>query len=391
MPSTIINGVYFDGQSAKAQTVVIELYANLLRFGNEAIFPALEEQEVLIEALEDIDFSSAHKIQLKFGDFPPQTLVIEDPIAVDTFKHYYPQFLERSIYNQVLKGNIVKVLGFSMVLLVGIVFLYMNVIAPVIASTAVKLMPKAAEIKLGEKMTEPLFASLDIDSAKSAELNLFFKKVGFESEYPIELYVCEDDVVNAFAIPGGKIVVYQGILDAFQSWEELAAVLGHELAHVEKRHSLKQMSRKLSTYLVFSIMTSDASGVTAVFLENAFTLKDMSNSRSMETEADEMGFQYLTEHSVNPQGMVDLFKALQAEQPDLGENIEKLTKIMSTHPLTEDRIANAEALIANLPAKNYQERPELAAIFEGLQSKKDKKGEDEEVEIDAIETEKETN
>jgi len=365
MPSTIINGVYFDGQSAKAQTVVIELYANLLRFGNEAIFPALEEQEVLIEALEDIDFSSAHKIQLKFGDFPPQTLVIEDPIAVDTFKHYYPQFLERSIYNQVLKGNIVKVLGFSMVLLVGIVFLYMNVIAPVIASTAVKLMPKAAEIKLGEKMTEPLFASLDIDSAKSAELNLFFKKVGFESEYPIELYVCEDDVVNAFDIPGGKIVIYQGILDAFQSWEELAAVLGHELAHVEKRHSLKQMSRKLSTYLVFSIMTSDASGVTAVFLENAFTLKD--------------------------QGMVDLFKALQAEQPDLGENIEKLTKIMSTHPLTEDRIANAEALIANLPAKNYEERPELAAIFEGLQSKKDKKGEDEEVEIDAIETEKETN
>ncbi len=370
MPATIINGVYFDGQTAKPQTVVIELFANLIRFGNETVFPALEEQEVMIEALEDIDFSSAHKIQLKFGDFPSQTLVIEDPIAVDTFKHYYPQFSDTSIYNQVLKGNIAKVLGFSVTLLVGIVFLYMNVVAPVIATAAVNLTPKAAEIKLGEKMSEPLFAAMDIDSAKSAQLNEFFEKTGFQSEYPIELYVCEDDVVNAFAIPGGKIVVYQGILDAFQSWEELAAVLGHELAHVEKQHSLKQMSRNLSTYLVFSIMTSDASGVTAVFLENAFTLQDMSNSRGMETEADEMGFQYLEKLSINPQGMVDLFKALQIEHFDLGENVEKLTKMMSTHPLTEDRIQHAEALIAALPEKEYEERPELAVIFANLQSKK---------------------
>lgn len=371
MPSTIINGIYFDGQSAKPQPVVIELFANLIRFGNETVFPALEEQEVMIEALEDIDFSSAHKIQLKFGDFPPQTLVIEAPTSVDTFKHYYPQFSEASIYNQILKGNIAKVLGFSVTLLVGIVFLYMNVIAPVIATAAVNLVPKAAEIKLGEKMSEPLFAALDIDSAKSAQLNDFFEKTGFQSDYPIELYVCEDDVVNAFAIPGGKIVIYQGILDAFQSWEELAAVLGHELAHVEKQHSLKQMSRNLSTYLVFSIMTSDASGVTAVFLENAFTLQDMSNSRGMESEADEMGFQYLKDLSVNPQGMVDLFKALQSEQLDLGENIEKLTKMMSTHPLTEERIQHAEELIAALPEKKYEERPELAAIFASLQSKKE--------------------
>ena len=383
MPSTIINGVYFDGQSAKPQPVVIELFANLIRFGNETVFPALEEQEVMIEALEDIDFSSAHKIQLKFGDFPPQTLVIEAPTSVDAFKHYYPQFSEASIYNQILKGNIAKVLGFSVVLLVGIVFLYMNVIAPVIATAAVNLVPKAAEIKLGEKMSEPLFATLDIDSAKSAQLNDFFEKTGFKSEYPVELYVCEDDVVNALAIPGGKIVIYQGILDAFQSWEELAAVLGHELAHVEKQHSLKQMSRNLSTYLVFSIMTSDASGVTAVFLENAFTLQDMSNSRGMETEADEMGFQYLEELSVNPQGMVDLFKALQSEQIDLGENVEKLTKMMSTHPLTEDRIQHAEDLIAALPEKGYEKRPELAAIFANLQSKKEEVESETEIETES--------
>ena len=116
-------------------------------------------------------------------------------------------------------------------------------------------------------------------------------------------------------------------------------------------------------------MTSDASGVTAVFLENAFTLQDMSNSRNMETEADELGFQYLKDLSINPEGMVDLFKALQAESPELGENVDKLMKIMSTHPLTQDRIDHAEEMIAALPNIDYEERPELAEIFASLQSK----------------------
>ena len=368
MASSIIKGIYFDGQSARPQPVVIELFSDVIRFGNETVFPALEEQEVVIDALEDIDFSAAHKIQLKFGEFPHQMLVIEETSAVDAFNHYYPQFHETSIYAQVLKGNIAKVLGFSIVLLVGITFLYMNVIAPVIAATAVNLVPKSAEIVLGEKMSEPLFATLAIDSAKSEQLNLFFEKIGFKSDYPIELYVSEEKTVNAFAVPGGKIVIYQGILDAFDSWEELAAVLGHELAHVEKRHSLKQMSRNLSTYLVFSIITSDASGVTTVFLENAFMLEDMSNSRNMETEADEIGFQYLIEQEINPKGMVDLFETLQAENPDLGEHIEKLTKMMSTHPLTEDRIQRANELIDGLSKTDYPERPVLAAIFKDLQS-----------------------
>ena len=84
---------------------------------------------------------------------------------------------------------------------------------------------------------------------------------------------------------------------------------------------------------------------------------------------EKSSFQYLKDLSVNPQGMVDLFKALQAVSPDLGENADKLMKIMSTHPLTQDRINLAEEMIASLPNKEYEERPELARIFASLQSK----------------------
>lgn len=72
--------------------------------------------------------------------------------------------------------------------------------------------------------------------------------------------------------------------------------------------------------------------------------------------------------------MVDLFETLQAESPDLGEHIEKLTKMMSTHPLTEDRIQRANDLIDGLSKTDYPERPALAAIFKNLQSPNKKVG-----------------
>jgi len=215
-------------------------------------------------------------------------------------------------------------------------------------------------------MTEPLFATLEINEAKSETLTNFFNKAGFTSDYPLELYVADDPVVNAFAVPGGKIVIYQGILDVFDTWEQLAAVLAHELAHVEKRHSLKQMSRSLSTYLAFSILTSDASGVSAVIVDNAFMVKDMSNSRSMETEADMVGFDYLQDLKIDPNGMVKLFGALKRQEGELSGNMGKALKILSTHPLTDDRISYLQNRIDELPSLDFRERPDLEKYFEEL-------------------------
>lgn len=361
---TNIQGVFFDGESSKPHSVSVDLKERSIYFdtvGDDSI-----AKEIAINDIEDIGFSSSGNLQLKFGDFPFQTLMIEDAEDIAEFKAAYPNAFSPSIYTQVLQGNVFKVVTYSFVVLVGVVAFYMFFVAPFIAEKAVILVPKSAEIILGEKMTEPLFATLDIDTAKSKILTDFFNEVGFQSEYPLELYVVDDPIVNAFAVPGGKIVVYQGILDLFDSWEQLAAVLSHELAHVEMRHSLKQMSRSLSTYLVFSIMTNDASGVSAVIVENAFMIKDLSNSRSMETEADMIGFEYLEKLSINPVGMVGLFEALQEEEGAIGESVQKALKILSTHPLTDDRINYLQNRIAELPSKEYIERPILQRYFEQL-------------------------
>ena len=361
-----IKGIFFDGQSSKPHLVEIDLSHDYIYFeveGNESI-----SRKIDLGDIENIDFSSSGNLQLKFGDFPYQTLMIENPENIAEFKEAYPSVFPPSIYAQVLQGNVFKVVAYSSIMLIGVVSIYMFVVAPFIAEKAVVLVPKSAEIILGEKMTEPLFATLDIDTAKSKILTDFFTEAGFQSEYPIKLYVADESTVNAFAVPGGKIVIYQGILDVFDSWEQLAAVLSHELAHVEKRHSLKQMSRSLSTYLVFSILTSDASGISAVLIENAFMVKDLSNSRSMETEADMAGFKYLQDLSINPTGMIGLFEALQKEEAMVGENVQKVLKVMSTHPLTDDRIEYLQSRIDELPIQEYKERPILKKYFNQLRS-----------------------
>ena len=363
--NSTIQGVYFDGQSSKPHIISVTLRYDSIYF--EINQDVLVSREIEIRDIENIDFSSTGFLQLKFGEFPFETLMIEKPNDITRFKSAYPSAISPSIYSRILGGNAFKVVGYSAIVLIGVLSLYMFVVAPFIAEKAVVLVPKSAEIVLGEKMVEPLFATLDIDTAKSEILTNFFNEAGFQSEYPLELYVSKGSIVNAFAVPGGKIVIYQGILDVFDSWEQLAAVLAHELAHVEQRHSLKQMSRSLSTYLVFSILTSDASGISAVIIENAFMVKDLSNSRNMESEADEFGFKYLKDLSINPNGMVRLFEALQAEEKELlGENIQKALKILSTHPLTDDRINVLQDKINDLQVNEYLPRPSLENYFNQL-------------------------
>ena len=192
-----------------------------------------------------------------------------------------------------------------------------------------------------------------------------FHEVGFDSQYPIELFIVDEPVINAFAIPGGKIVIYQGLLDIFDSWEQLAAVLAHELAHVELRHSMKQISRTLSTYLVFSIMTSDVNGISSVLVDNAIMVKDLSNSRSMEKEADIQGLAYLHELNVNPEGMINLLESLN-EESELGDGLNKVLKILSTHPLNIDRITYLESQIDQLPLTEFVQNENLTHYFDSL-------------------------
>jgi predicted Zn-dependent protease len=153
-------------------------------------------------------------------------------------------------------------------------------------------------------------------------------------------------MTNAFALPGGGIVVYDAILNNMNSSEQLAALLAHEYAHVELKHATRNLFRTLSGYLFLSVIFGDMSGVGGVLIENAHQLRNLGYSRELETEADNQGLKVLKQNNINYMGMVDLFELLKKES-----NAVQVNELISTHPDLDNRIKNVQDYASQHPYK----------------------------------------
>ena len=162
--------------------------------------------------------------------------------------------------------------------------------------------------------------------------------------------VVDSDTPNAFAIPGGFIFVNRGILDRAASASELAGVLAHEIGHVVERHGLEQMSKARNTNtivaLVYLLLGRAPGGAEQVALQVAGSAWMAKHSREAEREADRVGVVYLARAGLDPRGMPQFFQRLLDEERT---NPNELLAWFSTHPVTEDRIAETDAMIAQLP------------------------------------------
>ena len=164
--------------------------------------------------------------------------------------------------------------------------------------------------------------------------------------------ILNQDIVNAFAFPGGYIYLTKGIYKAMKT-RELAFVLGHEITHVEKRHSVKEMERALMTQLGGGILVgllggdhsqrrklSTLVGMTDFVMGNRY-------SQSQEKEADEGGMILMTRAGFDPQYAVEALQVL--KQNDKGqEDSQFVNSLLSSHPLTSDRIEGAQGRVEGL-------------------------------------------
>ncbi|MEY4546729.1 MAG: hypothetical protein RL685_2924 [Pseudomonadota bacterium] len=143
-----------------------------------------------------------------------------------------------------------------------------------------------------------------------------------DSPFEYRFLVLKDPVVNAFALPGGYVVVNLGLLQAAQSGEEVAAVLAHEISHVQLRHGSRRLLRTLGGSLVLSwLLGSSDPGVLIGALRE---LESKRHDRGEEADADTEGLALLASAGISPQGMASFFERLaqQASPPAL----------LSTHP-----------------------------------------------------------
>jgi predicted Zn-dependent protease len=141
-----------------------------------------------------------------------------------------------------------------------------------------------------------------------------------------------------------------------ENYDELAGLIGHEVTHVNQRHSMKMLSRNVSGYLFVSAVLSDVNGIMATIGDNINSLNSLSYSRSFEQQADEEGLDLMLQNNINPKGMTNLFKRLQSEN-----NID-IPQFLSSHPVTENRIDYIQNLIKEKKFKTI-ENPILKGYF----------------------------
>ncbi len=159
--------------------------------------------------------------------------------------------------------------------------------------------------------------------------------------------VLNSSVPNAFALPGGFIVLNRGLLVHLKSEAEMAAVLGHETGHVTAKHSLAGYQRAMAANLLLAGVSVAAggragvmqlSGVTTSLIENGF-------SRDQEREADWLGIDYMVKAGYNPEGAIRLQEYFYT-QLEGGKNPMFVEGLFRTHPFSRERLDNARALIA---------------------------------------------
>jgi predicted Zn-dependent protease len=154
--------------------------------------------------------------------------------------------------------------------------------------------------------------------------------------------VIESKEVNAFALPGGNMFMFTGLMDRIGSDDELAAVTGHEMTHVRKQHWAKsvanQQKRDLGLSILLGLTHANSTWQTLAGVgDTLFTLK---YSRSEEDEADAGGLENMVAAGYDPHGMLDLFHTLQTASPGGSP-----PEFLSDHPLTSDRIKRTQERI----------------------------------------------
>ena len=180
-------------------------------------------------------------------------------------------------------------------------------------------------------------------------------------DYKWEFHLINKDVVNAFCLPGGKVFVYTGILELTTTNDELAAVMGHEIAHALLRHGGERMSMAMMAQLggqaasiaLGSTVSPAASQVFGqVYGVGAQVGVLLPHSRSQESEADEVGMILAAQAGYEPAGALSLWKKMDAYAAKKGQN---QPAFLSTHPSSKQRIADIQAKMGGIRTKYYHQ------------------------------------
>ncbi|MDO5656655.1 MAG: M48 family metallopeptidase [Flavobacteriaceae bacterium] len=207
---------------------------------------------------------------------------------------------------------------------------------------------------------------------QDAEIQQYIDQIGAEivhksdaskTPYVYEFHVLADpNMVNAFAMPGGQIFITAGLLKRLENVDQLAGVLGHEVAHVVARHSAQQMAKQnLTSGLVGAAGVVGGDMNSAQYAQMIANMVNMKYGREDELESDELGVRFMVQSGYNPTALIRVMEIL-----DEASGGQAPPEFASTHPSPANRIQKIQAAIEKYsnqlpPSAPTQKREELPA------------------------------
>ena len=345
---------FFNGVSAQPLDVTIGLNAST----QELVIETAEEAP-LVTSLSGWQINHREKqlLILASTDETRRILEIRNPFFITAWLKFNKQNKSDVWYHRLLNAGTAAHLLLAAFVLAFCAGAYFYVV-PWMAEKAVDLIPRSVDDRIGSSYDENgVLGTEEKDSTLTVYVNRYLRAMAPELDSRYRLTVIRnDDMVNAFALPDGRLMIYTGILKKMNTHEELAGVLAHEVSHVEHRHSMRLMTRSLSGYLLLTLVLNDVNGLMTLLIDNAHNLQNLSYSRKFERQADLTGLALLQKHRIDPQGMVRLFELLSKEQ-----EIE-IPGWMSSHPVSKERIQYIREKITSSPYP-VTKHPELQYLF----------------------------
>lgn len=211
------------------------------------------------------------------------------------------------------------------------------------------------ETKLGEVIWESIEESETViknDSVNRALEKLFghiCRENNIDSK-KIKLHIIEKDEINAFALPAGHLVVYTGLMRDCENESQLAGVIGHEIAHIEKDHVMKKLIKEFGLATLASLISGGQDG--GLLIKVGEELSSSAYDRSLESEADMESVDYLQKAHLNPSHFADFMYKISR-----GNDVPDAMYWISTHPESEER---ALSILEKIKGKKFKVRKILS-------------------------------
>jgi predicted Zn-dependent protease len=344
-PNREWSGWYYDGRTAQRTPVVVHLQREGLtlipREGTSRLWRFAEIRQTQ-------GHHPGEPIRFEHGSDPAEVLIVPDGAILAAIRDVAPPRTmrvraptRRTVWMVATAGTVAAI--------VAVWWLMYAWGIPSLADTVASRLPVAWEEQLGAVVTDAI-APMErrcSNQAQFAALKDILGRLtasGPSAAYRYTLIVTADEIPNAFAAPGGFVVVTRGLLRLSDRPEEVAGVMAHEIQHIVHRHGTKLLVRELSLQAIVSLAAGNLRGLRST-LDAARNLGGLRYRRADEMLADYDAVGLLATSHIDPRGLQLFFERMK-QSPAI-----QLPVYLSTHPPLEERIAAVSRLVASTPAQ----------------------------------------